>query len=78
MIADSYIPQDFRSRSRIKMIANRWSITTTVVLPDDIALSQRAVVTDDGGRANHITMRMIDDQPFTDDGAGGNLRPGED
>ena len=60
------------------MIANRWSVATTAVLPDDITLRQSAVITDDGGRANHVTMRMIDDQPFTDDGARGNLRPRKD
>jgi hypothetical protein len=67
------IAEDFGPRTRVEATANRRSVAAATMLADNNSLRQGAVITDDYGGANHNSMRMIDDQPFADASARGNL-----
>jgi len=77
-IADGYLAEYFGPGAGVKVIADGRPIAAPAPLPNDIALHQCAMVSDDGCRAYHGPLRMIENQPLANCGKPRDLSAGED
>jgi hypothetical protein len=66
VIADGYLAEYFGPGAGVKVIADGRPIAAPATLSNHVALHQRAIVSDDGGRAYHRALGMIEDQTFAD------------